>query len=174
MLERRASESALNDLLTRLFASEYRTLIKIAARITRDGDDAADAVQVGFVRARECAHSLIPEHASRWLRVVVRRVAVDIVRARAKLQTSDLLDHLPSAAANEPEPQWLAYDFDELERVLRSCPEPIRCAFRMWWCGVSYEEMAKTLAVPTATVATRVFRAKSRLRNYYRASTAQE
>jgi RNA polymerase sigma-70 factor, ECF subfamily len=157
--------------LSFLFESEYRALIKIAIRITRDVDDASDAVQTAFLRACEYANSLAPEHIRGWLRVVVRRIAIDIVRARSKFPCADQLELSNiMSPPKESEPHWLTFSFDDLDRALLSCPEPIRNVFRLWWSGLSYQSMAQRLSVPAATVATRVLRAKSRIRKYYRLS----
>ena len=171
MCEAPAIEIMSEETLTQLFASENRALMRIAVRITRDVDDASDAVQTGFLRACECANRLNPEHVRGWLRVVVRRVAIDIVRARSKTLGMDQFELLNvGAPPKELEPPWMSYRFDDIDRALVSCPAPIRNVFRLWWSGFSYKAMAQRLSIPAATVATRVLRAKNRIRHYYRDS----
>jgi RNA polymerase sigma-70 factor, ECF subfamily len=171
MFEEQAVVFVSHEALIRLFKSEYRTLLKIAVRITRDIDDARDAVQTGFLRAYESLDRLAEDHICGWLRVVVRRVAIDIVRARSKTLNIDQpeLSNI-SEPPKELEPHWMSYGHDELDRALLSCPAPIRNVFRLWWSGLSYKVMARRLSVPSATIATRVLRAKVRIRDYYRGS----
>jgi RNA polymerase sigma factor (sigma-70 family) len=165
------SAKARSDTLTRIFVSENRVLMRIAFRITRDADDASDAVQIGLLRACECEEPLTPEHMRGWLRVVVRRVSIDIVRARSKALCTNQLEMLNiSVPLQEIEPHWMCYHFDDLDRALVSCPAPIRDVFRLWWNGLSYRAMAQRMSVPAATIATRVLRAKIRIRKYYRVS----
>lgn len=171
MFDDQATRIMSGETLTRLFVSENRALMRIAIRVTGDVDDASDAVQIGFLRACERANRLTPEHVRGWLRVIVRRVAIDMVRARSKTQHTDQSELMNiSVPAGEPEPHWMTFGFDDVDRALLSCPDPIRKVFRLWWSGLSYKAMSQKLSIPAATVATRVLRAKNRVREYYRGS----
>ena len=152
--------------LERVYRSNGHILKHIARRITRDRAEAEDIVQIAFLRA--CAHrptALHGAHLERWLRTVVRRLAIDHVR-RCQVQSRHvaLASSWSSSPSDVPPPPYvdctLAAEIAE-EILPKSCGE----IFRLWSGGASYQAIAAQLAMPIGTVAARIHRIKLHLRS---------
>jgi len=122
-------------------------------------------VSISSVRALERGSRLKTHQNIRgWLTTIVRNLAIDRWRGKRHLIPLDWVSEPP---AEEPQPArpWTAFDTNDIRRALEKCSPLFRTVYQLHELqGLSYEETSRLLAVPVATVATRLFRARCRLR----------
>ena len=135
----------------------------LARRLCRDLYDPDDLVQDTLLRALT---SPIPEgaNARAWLSRVMQNRFIDVIRRR----TARREDELPDVVAASPPDDgqwWQSLSTDDVLRALDQVPEEQRVAFRMFALeGKSYTEIASAQRIASATVGTRILRARLRIR----------
>jgi RNA polymerase sigma-70 factor, ECF subfamily len=160
-------------------------LFRSARAIVRDDADAEDVLQEAYISAfRHIGDFRGDSRLSTWLTRIVINQALGRLRARRRDNVVELLDDRPPGAAPSRE---LVMDEDQeaspelgamrtelrrlLERKIDALPLAFRTAFILREVEeMTIEETAECLAIPAATVRTRVFRARALLR----ASLAEE
>lgn len=138
----------------------------LARRLCRSSSDADDLVQDTFVRA---LRSPMPAdvNARAWLARVLKNLFIDRLRRRAARREHAVVDPDTVAAppAPAPPPWWTALTVDDVRAQLARLPEPQRVTFELFALdGRSYHEIAARTGTGTATVGTRVLRARHKLR----------
>jgi RNA polymerase sigma-70 factor, ECF subfamily len=151
--------------LDRLFASLRPELLRFAWWLARDRAVAEDVVQEALLRAWRSRDALKDPAAARgWLLTIVRREHARLYE-RKRLEITDL-DEVIAA-----EDTQLATDGEELvglRLAITQLPEEYRVPLVMQVLGgFSTDEIARELALSTAAVLTRLFRARNRLRRIY-------
>jgi RNA polymerase sigma-70 factor (ECF subfamily) len=153
-----------------------RMLFRTARAILRDDAEAEDALQEGYLQAYRSLGSFRAEaKLSTWLARIVANEA--LMRRRKQTRRADIL---PMQSADTPEvEQVMQTDSDnapdmraargEMRRLLEAqidaLPETYRTVFMLRAVEeLSAEETAAVLEIPAATVRTRLFRARSLLR----------
>ena len=153
-----------------------RMLFRTARAILRDDAEAEDALQEAYLQAyRSLATFRAEAKLSTWLARIVANEA--LMRLRKHTRRADIV---PMQSADTPEvEQVMATDTDnapdmraarsEMRRLLEAqidaLPETYRTVFMLRAVEeLSAEETAEVLDVPAATVRTRLFRARSLLR----------
>lgn len=145
----------------------WRELMGTAFARTRNTADAEDLVQTAFERAVE-HHQLSPANGNlrAWLRTVIRHLTIDLARREQTRRVQDGydLDRL-AAVQHEPTARWLEISDADLEHAIATCDRMFREAYELH-CreGLSYAEIGKRMNLPIGTVATRVHRARARIR----------
>jgi RNA polymerase sigma factor (sigma-70 family) len=168
----RTDGQLLDDFAARRDEGAFTTLVsrhgpmvlRAVQRVLGHEQDAEDAFQATFlVLARSAASIRRREALAGWLHGVAYRVALKARRgaARRRKHEARLRDRVPRA---EPGPSW-----DEVQAVLdeevRRLPEPFRAAFTLCVLeGKSWPQAAAELGCREGTVASRVGRARQRLR----------
>lgn len=160
-------------------------LFRAARAIVRDDADAEDVLQEAYLSAYRHLPAFRGEaRLSTWLTRIVINQALGRLRARRRDNVVGLLDDRP---AGSTPPTEQAMDEDpgaspetgamraELRRLLEAKIDALPLAFRTAFIlreveEMTIEEAADCLAIPAATVRTRVFRARALLR----ASLAEE
>lgn len=151
--------------LDRLFASLRPELLRFAWWLARDRAVAEDVVQEALLRAwRSRAALKDPAAARGWLLTIVRREHARLYE-RKRLEITDLDEVI--AAEDSP----LATEGEELvglRLAITQLPEEYRVPLVMQVLGgFTTEEIGRELALSTAAVLTRLFRARNRLRRIY-------
>jgi RNA polymerase sigma-70 factor (ECF subfamily) len=153
-----------------------RMLFRTARAILRDDAEAEDALQEAYLQAyRSLASFRAEAKLSTWLARIVANEA--LMRRRKQTRRADIL---PMQSADTPEvEQVMQTDSDnapdmraargEMRRLLEAqidaLPETYRTVFMLRAVEeLSAEETAAVLEIPAATVRTRLFRARSLLR----------
>jgi RNA polymerase sigma-70 factor (ECF subfamily) len=143
----------------------------LAVRLTNNWADAEDLVQLAIVKALEFRGRLWRNtNLKAWLRTVMHHQVIDESRrARRRAPWADQLEQLPAPEQRRPdepgEVLWEDLSSDDVRQALARCPAPLRVPFELQqFKGLSLSEIAATLGVPRATVATRLFRVRARLR----------
>ncbi len=140
------------------------SLRSIAARVTRNPDDADDALHDTFLAAWlfrgrfDDARSPLP-----WLATIARRKALTIVSRRSRAST---LTAEPAAPSAEDEALRLGADADARE-LIRAEPALALHALN----GLAAREVGELLGVPMRTAASRIARGRRRVRTLLRATT---
>ena len=149
----------------------------LAVRLTNNWADADDLVQLAMVKALEFRGRMWRNtNLKAWLRTVMHHQVIDDSRrARRRVPWVQQLDQLPAPNVRAPDQEaevvWEALSSDDVKQALARCPAPLRLPFELQqFQGLSLEEIAGILAIPRATVATRLFRVRARLRRMLTAS----
>ena len=136
-----------------------------AARlILRDPDLARDAVQEGFIRAWRSLPALRdPDAFDGWLRTLVTRAGLDLVRQRGRRPIE--VELTPADAPIIGDPTRTVADRDLLETVLRRLPPDHRAVVVLhYYFDLTLPEVAATVGIPTGTAKSRLNRALVQLR----------
>jgi RNA polymerase sigma-70 factor, ECF subfamily len=149
----------------RLFATLRPELLRFAWWLARDRAVAEDVVQEALLRAWRSRHALKDPAAVRgWLLTIVRREHARLYE-RKRLEITDL------DAVIAAEDSQLALENDELvglRLAMLQLPDEYRVPLVMQVLGgFTTDEIARELALSTAAVLTRLFRARNRLRRIY-------
>ena len=149
-------------------------LMRRAIWLTHTLDEAWDLYQDTIERALRNHSSRIPaEKARNWLHIVMHNLFVDRCRAPASRSRRSLTDSLLarlSAAEPVSEAWWWNLDQAEIDRAMSQLSPPLHDVFSMHVRGLCYSQIAAGLAIPLNTVATRLRRARQKLRKLLVAS----
>jgi RNA polymerase sigma-70 factor, ECF subfamily len=149
----------------RLFESLRPEMLRFAWWLARDRAVAEDVVQEALLRAWRSRDALKDPTAARgWLLTIVRREHARLYE-RKRLEVTDL------DAVLAAEDSQLAIETDELvglRLAITQLPDDYRVPLVMQVLGgFTTDEIARELALSTAAVLTRLFRARNRLRRIY-------
>jgi RNA polymerase sigma-70 factor (ECF subfamily) len=140
-------------------------LRKLAASLVSDEHEAQDLVQETWLRANDATHGNAPRSHAPWLRTVLRNLARDRSRDRARRAWSERNvareEALPSASE-------VAERLDVAQRVaveVARLDEPYRTVIHLrYFEGLSPEDIARRSHEPLETVRTRLRRGLAQLR----------
>ncbi|MFJ9780336.1 RNA polymerase sigma factor [Amycolatopsis sp. NPDC101161] len=142
-------------------------MLAATVRVTRDLDEAEEAVQDAYLQAlKRWAADGIPDRPGAWLTTVARRTALNGVRHREVLRRKLPLLVEPDVA-EPPEPAGPIPD-DRLRLVFTCChpalaqEAQIALTLRLV-CGVATADIAHAFLVPEPTMAARLTRAKKKI-----------
>jgi RNA polymerase sigma-70 factor (ECF subfamily) len=162
-------EKAMRELLRR----HNQRLFRTARAILRDDAEAEDAVQEAYLKAIRAIDSFRGEaKLSTWLTRIVANEALARLRKRRRAEVVPLesdVEPVPAVDAPEPESPEVAAMRSQARRIVErridALPEAFRTVFVLRVVEeMTVEETASALGVPDATVRTRLFRARSLLR----------
>jgi RNA polymerase sigma-70 factor, ECF subfamily len=151
--------------IERLYRDSYGNLLAGLIRVVRDVQLAEDALQEAFAAAVEQWSTEPPASGATWLFATARHKAIDRIRRRAlEAGSKEILRDLEADRRDGPAPE------DPL-RLLFTCCHPalareaqVALTLRTL-SGLSTEEIARAFLVPAATMAQRLVRAKSKIRD---------
>ncbi|WP_372664311.1 RNA polymerase sigma factor [Amycolatopsis kentuckyensis] len=142
-------------------------MLAATVRVTRDLDEAEEAVQDAYLQAlKRWADDGVPDRPGAWLTTVARRTALNGVRHREVLRRKLPLLVEPDVA-EPPEPAGPIPD-DRLRLVFTCChpalaqEAQIALTLRLV-CGVATADIAHAFLVPEPTMAARLTRAKKKI-----------
>ncbi len=144
-----------------------------ALYLTHDASFADDLLQEASIRAM----SQIDQYQEQnkflpWMKRIMRNMFYDRMRAEQKvsIQSLDEVDYLEDYAAMDSfqESDSEEYDLSLLMSLLKALPDDKRELFGLYALkGVSYEDMAEIVGVPSGTVKSRLHRIKKELKTAY-------
>lgn len=156
MLDRTADK----ERFTRLYRANQQQMSRIAAQILGPGPRAEDAVQdafLKFIRHFDELRDKPDEQAGRWLAVVVKNTALDILRKTQRETSLDTECWEPAAPADEGE-------FYALVALIRGMPEEYRRVLELRFLAEwSLSAIAEELSLTEGAVKTRIFRGRKML-----------
>lgn len=138
-----------------------------ARRLTRDRAEASDLVQEACRRAMESRSLFTAGSDMRaWLCCIMRNLYRDRLRRFAREVLVADYDQSP-AWSPEGRPPWALVSDDDLALALASLQPQYQRTYMLYAVsGQSYQEIARTLHVPSSTVGTRILRARLLLREF--------
>ena len=168
------------DAFARIMRRYNQRLYRVAIAVMGDASEAEDVLQESYVRAfYSLATYTGAGSLGGWLARIVRNEAIDRVRSRASRRSHVAIEADLAEQGEQPhegetnvmiDPQALAANAEwrrMLEDAIRRLPEQFRTAFVLREVeGLSVEETAEYLGIPSATVKTRDHRARNLLRTY--------
>lgn len=155
------------DLATQL-TSHRSALHRSAKKLMRDAADADDLAHDAFERALRSLDRFTPGTNMRaWLYTIMVRLARDQFRRRRARRTEEIdIEALPTPEEDVPLPAWCAITPDQIRAALTRVSPVLREVFELHELQhLAYLEIAERLNIPVNTVASRLRRARERLRD---------
>ena len=155
-----------HDAFAELARMHVSRLDAAARLILRDHDLARDAVQEGFIRAWRSLPTLRePEAFDGWLRTLVTRACLDVVRRRGRRPIEVELTPVDEPAM--PESAITVADRELLDLILRRLPPDARAVVVLhYYFDLSLPEVAATVGIPLGTAKSRLNRALTQMRSH--------
>ena len=163
---------ALGRTIETLYRSESGRILATLVRLLGDLDVAEEAMHEAFAAALDTwPQTGVPENPRPWLISTARFKAIDGMRRRARFDNAQKdLDLYPDAR-----PHQALHEDDEIEddrlRLIFTCchpalpPEAQLALTLREVCGLTTEEIARAFLVTPATLAQRIVRAKTKIRD---------
>lgn len=156
-----------------LYRTESRRVLATLIRLLGDFDLAEDALHDAFRAALErWPAEGVPDNPRAWLVSTGRFKAIDVLRRRARSDAShaDVAAQYDRSSAGRPGWQDETVEDDRLRLIFTCCHPAIapeaRVALTMREvCGLTTEEIARGFLLPPSTLAQRIVRAKSKIRD---------
>ena len=163
----------LSETIDTLYRSESGRVLATLVRLLGDLDLAEESMHEAFAAALESwAQTGIPDKPRPWLISTARFKAIDVIRRRARIGEAqrELVAHMESRVAGAiGETGDDEIDDDRLRLIFTCChpalPPEGRVALTLREvCGLTTEEIARAFLVTPATLAQRIVRAKTKIR----------
>ncbi|MGE9296483.1 MAG: RNA polymerase sigma factor [Puniceicoccales bacterium] len=162
----------LHSRIDAIYRQESGKVLATLIRLLRDIDLAEEALQEAFVSAMESWEKKgIPQKPAEWLISTGRFKAIDSIRKRAKRDELEpelqrRLDDIQAANLSFAEQD---IKDDRLRLIFTCCHPAIDQSIQVPLtlrevCGLSTEDIASAFLVPTATMAQRIVRGKTKIR----------
>ena len=163
-----------------LFDKYHRRAFAVAMGVVKNEDDARDAVQEAFVKVHKNIHKFQGSSSFyTWLYRIVMNVSIDHVRRTSRRKNLDFDERalheesevagdgalIPSVTNANPGKAALRRELGgAIQAALQELPEHHRAVIVLREIeGMSYEEMAAALEVPTGPVMSRLFPARKKM-----------
>jgi len=142
-------------------------------RLLRDFDVAEDAMHDAFAAAlKQWPEEGIPANPRAWLVSTGRFKAIDGLRRRARFDAAlaEISADLETDSRDSVREESTTFSDDQLRLIFTCChpalPQEARIALTLREvCGLTTEEIARAFLIPPATLAQRIVRAKSKIRD---------
>lgn len=156
-----------------LFRAEHVSVLATVVRLVHDFDVAEDAVQEAFIAAmQQWTDEGVPRNPAAWLISCAKFKAIDQLRRRAKLNGSamEIVAQIAELEAAKHELSEREIRDDRLRLILTCChpalDPQIQVALTLREvCGLTTEEIAAAFIVAPATMAQRIVRGKTKIRD---------
>jgi RNA polymerase sigma-70 factor (ECF subfamily) len=168
-----AATDPVHETVSAVYLADSRRVLATLIRLLGDFDVAEEALHDAFRAALEqWPREGVPANPRAWLVSAGRFKAIDALRRRARF---DALDEEGAAAdlAVEDEAAWAdpeAVEDDRLRLIFTCChpalaPEAQIALTLREVCGLTTEEIARAFLTPAPTLAQRIVRAKTKIRD---------
>jgi RNA polymerase sigma-70 factor (ECF subfamily) len=181
------STEQIRELLDSLYRVDSGRILATLIRLLGDFDLAEEAMHEAFAAALSLwARSGVPDNPRPWLISTARFKAIDTLRRRARFDASqdELGRHLEAqlSSAEKSDEEEDSVEDDRLRLIFTCChpslPPEARVALTLREvCGLTTEEIAKAFLITPRTLAQRIVRAKTKIRETkipYEVPTPQE
>jgi RNA polymerase sigma-70 factor (ECF subfamily) len=156
-----------------VYRSESRRVLASLIRLLGDFDLAEDALHDAFRAALEqWSRDGVPANPRAWLVSAGRFKAIDAMRRRARFDAlqKDLVEHFDAEASDLVELDDERVADDQLRLIFTCCHPALAPEARMALtlrevCGLTTEEIARAFLTTPSTLAQRIVRAKSKIRD---------
>jgi RNA polymerase sigma-70 factor (ECF subfamily) len=139
--------------------------MRLARRLTGNAEEAKDVMQEASITLAKNIHRLEkPEQFSAWAYTIVRRRAVDYIRSAVKArEISDRYAQNQTVQAHPSPEEGLS-----LQQALSKLPPDEKTLLSLFYVdGFSGREIAQALGIPVGTVKSRLFNARTHLKQYF-------
>ncbi|MEZ4404465.1 MAG: sigma-70 family RNA polymerase sigma factor [Kofleriaceae bacterium] len=159
----------MDQLIAAVFRAERARVLASTIRVTHgDFELAEEAVQDAFVAAVDAWAAQVPDEPRAWLIGVARNKAIDTIRRRSKLRA--LVAAAPDAAEGYAPTLPGAVADDRLRLMFTCChpalaPEAQVALTLRTLGGLTTDEIARAFLTAPATMAQRLVRAKTKIRD---------
>ncbi len=163
----------MREELDLLYRSESRRIFATLIRLVGDFDRAEDAMHDAFTAALEqWGRDGIPENPRAWLISAGRFKAIDAIRRRVRFDASlpQLAEQIDNSTLDAAD--WTGEDVedDQLRLIFTCCHPALSSDAQLALtlrevCGLTTEEIARAFLTSPTTVAQRIVRAKSKIRD---------
>ncbi|MGQ0689667.1 MAG: RNA polymerase sigma factor [Limnobacter sp.] len=165
--------NTLRPWLDSFYQQESRRILATLIRLLGDFDVAEEAMHEAFsIALQQWEVDSIPTNPRAWMVSTARFKAIDQIRRRAKFDTSfeDVADDLAEQLHHEPDYADETIEDDRLRLIFTCChpslsPEAQLALTLREVCGLSTEEVASAFLSTTPTMAQRIVRAKTKIRD---------
>jgi len=181
------STEQIRELLDSLYRVDSGRILATLIRLLGDFDLAEEAMHEAFAAALSVwPQSGVPGNPRPWLISTARFKAIDTLRRRARFDASqdELARHLEAqlSSAEKSDEEEDSVEDDRLRLIFTCChpslPPEARVALTLREvCGLTTEEIAKAFLITPRTLAQRIVRAKTKIRETkipYEVPTPQE
>lgn len=164
---------SITEIIDRVYRTDSRPALATLIRLLGDFELAEDSLHEAFaVAIQKWGSEGIPDNPRAWLISTARFKAIDAIRRRVKFDASfsTLADQIERAADAEREVSDEVVKDDQLRLIFTCChpalPADARVALTLREvCGLTTEEIAKAFLTVAPTIAQRIVRAKSKIRD---------
>jgi RNA polymerase sigma-70 factor, ECF subfamily len=151
------------------------SLLVEARRLTRNGADAKDLVQDTIERGLRHYDRFSYGSIGVWLSRVMHNLFIDRCRRRRTEPLPLETETVPAPPPVGPTPHWMRVSDEGLRQAVAALDPLSRDIFEKHELeGKSYAEIAADLGVATATVGTRLFRTRQKIREFLLRSFEQD
>jgi RNA polymerase sigma-70 factor, ECF subfamily len=165
--------AAVRDAVDAIYRTESRRVFATLIRLLGDFDLAEEALHEAFASAvKQWPTEGVPANPRAWLVSAGRFKAIDAIRRRARFDASlgDLADRTENAAGPAELAEEAGVEDDRLRLIFTCChpalPAEAQTALTLREvCGLTTEEIASAFLVSPSTLAQRIVRAKSKIRD---------
>lgn len=161
----------LNETINQLYKSESMRILATLIRLLGDFDLAEDALHDAFrVAMEEWPQKGIPDNPRAWLVSAGRFKAIDRLRRQSKFDTSlEVIQEVGTMDDDAIQVDEKSIQDDQLRLIFTCChpalsPEARSALTLREVCGLSTEEIARAYLISPATLAQRIVRAKSKIK----------
>lgn len=165
--------AAVRDAVDAIYRTESRRVFATLIRLLGDFDLAEEALHEAFASAvKQWPTEGVPANPRAWLVSAGRFKAIDAIRRRARFDASlgELADRTETAAGPVELAEEAGVEDDRLRLIFTCChpalPAEAQTALTLREvCGLTTEEIASAFLVSPSTLAQRIVRAKSKIRD---------
>lgn len=166
-------QAEIRKVLERIYSAESRRILATLVRLLGDFDLAEEAMHDSFAAAMEqWPREGVPANPRAWLLSAGRFKAIDALRRRARFDSSQesRVEQLQADGKDLDELADTAVDDDELRLIFTCChpalsPEARIALTLREVCGLTTEEIARAFLTTPSTLAQRIVRAKTKIRD---------
>jgi RNA polymerase sigma-70 factor (ECF subfamily) len=164
--------AAIRQQVDAIYRAESRRIFATLIRLLGDFDLAEDALHDAFRAAMEqWPRDGVPANPRTWLVSTGRFKAIDQLRRRSRFETllGPLAEDITAGASDAVELDNTGLDDDHLRLIFTCChpalsPEARVALTLREVCGLTTEEIARAFLIKPSTLAQRIVRAKSKIR----------
>jgi len=173
MMSSQNTTMPVREMVDELYRSESRRVLATLIRLLGDFDLAEEALHDAFASAVEqWPNEGTPANPRAWLISAGRFKAIDAMRRRAKFDASlsSIANQLESDAGDPAKRRSEDVEDDRLRLIFTCChpaiaPEAQVALTLREVCGLTTEQIARAFLTAPATLAQRIVRAKSKIKN---------
>lgn len=139
-----------------------------ALNLTANNDDAKDLLQETLIKAIIYKDKFTEAtNLKAWLYTIMKNIFINNyrrqVKTRSVIDTTDNLHYINARQAVAPRQAESQMNEKEIYAAIDSLPAEFSVAFKMYFDGYKYKEIAENMGVPIGTVKSRIFMARKTL-----------